>query len=143
MNKPLLFLLLTLILHIAAQPSHAQKQEQELTDSLLSELKTAKEDTNKVNLMLLYAESIYIIDNAKATESAEKSQKLSEKLKWKRGVIKSLLTLSHLQGVKGSFVLAIETGLQAATMAEQDKDTILLTYAYINIGDSYRMLGNF
>lgn len=85
MKKNILNLaLLLLILNLIALS--AQKSGQEKIDSLLAELPSAKEDTNKVNLLNQLSSQHYTINSSKGLEYGMAGLKLAKSLNWRVGI---------------------------------------------------------
>jgi tetratricopeptide (TPR) repeat protein len=104
------------------------------TDSLLTALKTAKEDTNKVNVLNSLFTNYIERKLDSAFLFANSAHDLAEKIKWQKGKIDALMNLSFYLRKKGDFQLALKNLSIAEEMAKQEKDEIRLGKILGHIG---------
>ena len=95
-------------------------------DSLLSVLKTAREDSNKVNILYQLSE---LCDAEDILKYAEPSLKLSEKLNYKKGIANSFNNIGFVHSENGQVEKALEFYIHALKIQEEigDKGKRLLT----------------
>ena len=115
--KKALFLL-TVISCIAIQ-SFAQKQGKSKIDSLLSVLKTAKEDTAKVNKLNALADEFRNNDPDTALYFASQAQALSIKMNYKMGIANAYLTIGTALTNLGNYEKALKNNNDALTIYDQ------------------------
>jgi tetratricopeptide (TPR) repeat protein len=87
---------------VFASPAFAQKKGKELLDSMLQQLPPAKEDTNKVKLLMSIAQLYVSLNPAEGFKYADAGFKLSQKLEWKRGMANLNNSLGLLTGDTGN-----------------------------------------
>src|SRR5438128_12600369 len=92
------FLLLFIIAIGACKLSPAQLQRQDRIDSLLTQLPTANEDTNKVKLLIDLSHTYYSINPDEGLNFGNQALSLAEKLNWKRGVGNACRTIAGNYG---------------------------------------------
>lgn len=120
----------------------AQKKERMHTDSLLKQLRVAKEDTNKVNL-LLKTGSTY--PATPKTDSAlfylQRALQLSEKLKWENGIARSCNNLGNkyseqhnYTNAQNYFRKAVDAGFIAANYGLAFESARLVAWSMSNQG---------
>ena len=73
------------------------------TDSLQKVLLTAKEDTNKVNALNQLANEFLHTDPQKVLGHAQQAFKLSEQLKWKKGIANSEHSMGYYYFSQGDY----------------------------------------
>jgi signal transduction histidine kinase len=111
------------------------------TDSLMNLLKTAKEDTTKVQL---YINIGFLIEseNPKAAGSYYLLAKnLSEQLNYKQGIIKSIFNYTDVLNQRSDYDSSLLLNKQSIALAEQLQDNILLGKTHNNTGISFEYLG--
>ncbi len=126
----------------------AQNKNRE-TDSLLTVLKTAKEDTNKVNILNQLCEKAgwRIAKYDKAFEYAEGAKTLAEKLGFTKGVANSYHNIANIYYYQGKYTEALETNFASLKIREESStgswaDKRGIANSYNNIGMIYRDQGN-
>lgn len=127
--------LLSLLILFKSSISYSQSAEQKV---LLKELKSAKEDTNKVNL--LNKMSALLVDEGDVYQSlvyAWKGLSLSKKLDDDFGIIVSYSNLGYTYGYKGENEMAIKMYRKSLFYSRKIKHTISIIDAYINLGTIY------
>jgi serine phosphatase RsbU (regulator of sigma subunit) len=117
--------------------SHSQQRK---TDSLKIFLKTAREDTNKVNALLeLVNSSVYENANALIKEAS----KLSEKLNFVRGNIHALVVMGNYQETKADYNSALSFYSQAIEIAEKLNNTNEMLSIYGQYYNASLLLGDY
>ena len=132
-------LFVSLFLIAVVHNSYAQNQGKDLVDSLVAELPKAKEDTNKVKLL------INIISNSlahsalidEALKYAEEAEALSEKLEWEKGLINSKQVLGRMYWKKGNYTKALSIHREALNAAQKSGDKIMMASICNCIGQDY------
>lgn len=120
---------------MAQPPSH--------TDSLLQQLKTATEDTNKVNLLITLSLDNVYNNPAKGLDYSLSALTLSQKLNFSIGEVRSLLAMGEALSISGNFTRAIEIKLKGLKLAEKTGNPVLIGDAYINLASFYYYQGDY
>jgi two-component system NarL family sensor kinase len=123
-------------------PALIMQAQQNNRDSLLQQLASAKEDTNKVWLYLKLSKATQSTDMAKAHLFSEQAYALSEKLNFNRGRFKSMLRKTALFRASGIVDSVFESNKRFLSLAQQMKDTLNIAIGYLNISESYSDLGD-
>ena len=101
-----IFLILSLILLL----NHSFSQQNPI-DSLQHLLKTAKQDTNKVNLLNDLSREFYLIgDYDKEMNYGKQAFSLSKHIGYKKGIANSINNIAGAFGDKGNYGLAFKNG---------------------------------
>ena len=125
---PLLFLFFSFT-RIAAQQNYA--------DSIKQELAAAKEDTNKVWLLITLG-SVYVWSYPDSgILYTQEALKLAQKLNFVNGEISAYGTAVQAFSGKGNYPKALEAGLKALDLSEKSRDSTNIVWAYANIGAVY------
>jgi serine phosphatase RsbU (regulator of sigma subunit) len=111
--KKLLFILLVMACY---ETSPAQKVN---TDSLVNELKLAKEDTSKVNLLSTLSSACVFTDPEKGLEYSGNGIRLAEKLGYIQGKSECLYERGLIYYYKGEYDKSLENYLASLTLLEQ------------------------
>ena len=136
MKKTLLIILLFCL-------SDAFSQNQKLIDSLENLVKVSKKDTNVISYLIQLNNSYRNFKPDSAFSKCNYALKLSESLKYNRGIAKSYLSLSILYRRKGEHTVALEYQLKALKFFELINDKASIAKVYGNIGITYWNQGNF
>ena len=115
--KKALFLLI--VIASLAKLSFCQKHEQEKIDSLFTVLKTAKEDTAKVNTLNFLANLIASNNPDTALYLANHALALAIKLNYKMGITVAQLTMSEANINLGKYDEALKTSNNALKLCNQ------------------------
>ena len=92
-------LLVLIVIAVCVQKqSLAQLEGQGRIDSLLRELPKAKEDTNKVKLLIDLSHTYYSINPDEGLKFGKQGLKLAQKLDWKKGIGNSCRTIAGNYG---------------------------------------------
>jgi len=132
-NKVLLWMPF-LVLFLIQIPAFAQKKAPEIADSLIGDLKTAKEDTFKVRLLIHIAETYLSINPALGVSYAEKGFALAEKMNYKRGMANGQNALGLTIGDSGNNEQARLHYLKAYELNKEIGNTIGTVNNLNNIG---------
>lgn len=126
------------VLLILSITANAQQSNQFYIDSLKHELTVAKEDTNKVNLLIDLGQATHdIIDYDKSLEYCKEGLSLSEKLNFKKGQGDAYATIASVYASKGDIEQALNTYKLALTVREKISDKKGVAGTYNNIGIIY------
>lgn len=116
----------------------------QLNDSLINTLKTAKEDTNKVNTLNDISRQYQGTgDFTEALDYAEKSLELAQKLNYSMGIGNAFSSRGGVLWYLGENEKSIENHLNAAQIRKECGDIQGLANSYNNIGLVYLNLGNY
>ena len=115
MNKAVSIFLLI----ISWSSSFAQTQGQERIDSLLTELPTSNDDSNKVNILIDLSFNYNSIDPDEGIKYGRQALGLSEKLNWKKGIADANRTIgvNYCYG-KSEYATSIEYFLKSLSLYE-------------------------
>lgn len=132
--KQFSLILMAFICYLASV--NAQKLEgQAILDSMLAELPTAKEDTNKVLLLTQIAFAYRLTDPNKGVDHGLKALTLSNKLNWKEGIVSASIALGITYYLIGDMVKAEQYLSEAISLAHDIGDKNRLSAAYTNRGN--------
>jgi signal transduction histidine kinase len=112
------------------------------TDSLLTELSKAKEDTNKVMQLRNVGNAIANQDPGKAIGYWQQGVTLSRKLNYVTGLSRTFINIGAGYSYLGSFDSAIVFYDSAIIYCKMINDPEKLALVYLNKGDAYRGLGD-
>ncbi len=118
--------------------SHAQ--ENRAIDSMLLVLKTSKEDTNKVMLLLNIGEQYERFAPETSKQYYWKSLQLSREIKYKPGEIKFASYYTAVLNMQGSFDSSLLLNKKALELANQMKDELAIAKASFNTANSFHMI---
>lgn len=111
-------------------------------DSLLQLIVKAKEDSSGVELYLKAGAAIENNDPGKAGDYYRKAKTISEKIKYSKGLIKSIIYYSSVMNVTGKYDSGIYFNQQALDLSRIAKDTFLIGVALLNIGIAHQQMSN-
>ena len=142
MNKLRLLLLnaVAILLLWSTKQTYAQHS---ITDSLLSVLKTAKEDTNTVKLLDDIAWEFIYSEPEKAITYATQELELSQKLKWKTGIALAENAIGIYYNSQGDYANTLVHFFKALKLWEELKYKKGISSSYSNIGNVYRNQDDF
>jgi two-component system, NarL family, sensor kinase len=115
----------------------------EKRDSLLSLLPTAKEDTNKVRLLLDIAEQYENTYQDSAVYYLETSKRLSDLLGFRQGLYKYYERSAIVTFTKGNYQLSMEQSNRALEIARKMGSARLIATMLVNTGIVYQYTGHF
>jgi two-component system, sensor histidine kinase PdtaS len=139
MKKQLLLLLLIAFPFVLHANLHGQRR----IDSLVQRLSEAKDDTGKVKILNGIAYGLAFINPEEGISYGIRGLKLSEELKWKRGIALLDNTLGYACQAKSDFQLAIKYGLAALAIDEEIGDKMGTAAALGNIAGCYLAQTNY
>lgn len=129
------------VIMILCQSAIAQQTK---IDSLLILLKTAKEDTNKVNtLNVLSKELINISDYAKAKIISDEALIISKKKFFNKGIGNALNNIGVIYKNQGNYSEALKNHFAALKIRKENGDKHGTAISYYNIGAIYYFQGEY
>ena len=115
----------------------AQAQKQQKIDSLLNLLKTAKEDTNKVNHLYNLGRELMYSNPDTAMILGNQALSLSEKATSKKHIADSYHIIALAYFLKGNYPSSLENNFKALALREELADKSGVAKSLGNIGNSY------
>jgi two-component system, NarL family, sensor kinase len=115
-------------------------QEYYNRDSLRRELDVAKSDTNKVWLLIKLGQQYETNDTDSALIFYEAAVRLSEELKYMRGMISFYTNATYVYNVKGMYDTALQMNLKSVELARAFGSRERLSATLANVAASYTML---
>lgn len=109
-------------------------------DSLLRALKTAREDSNKVILLLGLGEQFENQDPETAKQYYRQSLQLSQKIGYKTGEIKFASYYTAVLNMQGSYDSSLLLNKQALELARQQHDELAIVKTTLNTANVYALL---
>ena len=109
-------------------------------DSLLGILKTAKADTNKVNLLLRIADEYETNEPGKAILYIGQATELSRQLSFHTGLMRGYRHFAYIYSFQSKFDSVIYYNKLTLDIARQQNDSFNIGAAHFNIGIAYRYL---
>lgn len=131
---------LTIAAVILIMPANAQIERRY---SLLRQLLQAKEDTSKVMLLLKIADAYESNNQDSSIFYLEESKKLSESLKFKRGLYQYYSQSAIVSFTKGNYDISIQQSKEAFVVARDLNDSNLIINILANTGIVYQYTGQF
>jgi len=125
------------------QEAKAESEINSLKDSLISELKSGKEDTNKVNLLLDL--SFYSVSNNpdSCIIFGKQAEQLSRKLNFKNGTAGANRNIGLGYAAKSLFPMALHHYLIALKVYEQTNNKVGMAKVMLSVGGVYSTIKNF
>ena len=134
---PVIFSLLFFIFHLFSFSQNTQ------LDSLLTALKTVKEDTSKVNILNdIFLEYEYT-DYKKAKEYLNKALELSQRIDYKKGLGTTYMYLGFYAEDNGDYPDALKNYVASLKIREEIGDKANIPSSYSNIGSIKIAQGNY
>lgn len=134
-------LLVALVLSLRMGMLSAQQRTP--LDSLLSEIETAKEDSNKVLLLLNIGREFENERPLQAKDYYRQARDLSQKIGYNRGILKFAANYTYLLNMEGKFDSSLAINLQAVDLAFKINDKEYQGKSLFNTGTSYNYLGEY
>ena len=137
------FCILSCLLLCLFQPLCAQKNGQELIDSLLGELSLQKQDTAVINLQnAISLQNTFLGNFDTAIYYVNCAMKLAEKKHYKKGIADACYNTGNIFDSKGNRTAALEKYFQSLKIQQEIGNTVGIIDAYMNIGSNYHSIGN-
>jgi len=134
MKKLLPVVFLMLMMSVSAQTGFAQKQGQQLIDSLLRELPGAKNDTAKVSLLNSLSLNYQCIHAQKRLEYGSKALQLAQKLHWEKGIAAAQCNIAAYYNTHGKADTAMMYGNAALVLGKKLGDNAIIAGSLMNTG---------
>ncbi len=113
------------------------------TDSLLSELKTQRENITKCNILNELSKSYQMVNPEEGLKYAEKAYKLSTQIEYKKGVANAYLNKARHYSVIGEYDKTLEFCLKAKEISVEINDGCIAGTSLMIMGSNYGNLGKF
>ena len=137
----LLFLFVTICI---ANQSIAQKRGQALIDSLITQLRNAKEDSNKVNLLNDICYAYLSMNPDEGIKYGMEGLELAEKINWKKGIAAANSRIGINYGFgKSDYPKALEYYLKSLKLTEELGNKKGTAGNLHNIGAVYNVQSNY
>jgi len=138
MKNVLPFLLILLFVQFNMPSVQAQTQGQLLIDSLLQELPTQQEDSNKVKLLNEIGWQHCLISNYdSAFHYTSQALVVGERLGFKRGIARTYTIIGNVYNIKGNYPEALKNYFTSLKHYEEVGDKHKIALIYSNIGVLY------
>lgn len=131
-------ILLLLFIVSSCYCSHAQ--DNRAIDSMLQVLKTAKEDTSKVMLLLNIGEQYERSSSETSKQYYHQSLQLSQKIGYKPGEIKFASYYTAVLNMQGRFDSSLLLNKKALELAKETKDELSIAKATFNTANSFHLI---
>lgn len=129
--------LLLLLAVLGSLLIHAQEPLNK--DSLLRLLPAAKEDTNKVQLLIQIGQQVENNEPKAAKWYYKTAGELSKKINYPIGIIKYITNYTYVLNVEGLYDSSLILNKQSVTIAKQINDSPYIAKTLFNTGTSYRL----
>lgn len=113
---------------------------QQNIDSLLTALKTAKEDSNKVLLLLSIGEQYERFTPETSKQYYQQSLQLSQKIGYTTGEIKYASYYTAVLNMQGKFDSSLILNKKSLELAKQLKDELIIAKTTFNTANSFHMI---
>ena len=118
--------------------------QQNKIDSLQQVLKTAKEDTNRINTLNLLGRELFLAANyEKATNYSNSAKQLAEKLNYKKGIAVAYNNMGNINMSEGDYPNALSNHFASLKIREETKDEKGICSSIGNIGVIYDYQGDY
>ncbi len=135
---------MTMATTVITQQANAAEELNTVIDSLQQVIKTAKEDTIKVNTLNVLGEKLRSIsDYEKALDCSEQAKQLAEKLGFKNGISNSYNNIGIVHAELGDYTEAVKNFSSSLKIREEIKDKNGVAASYNNIGRIYTFKGDY
>ncbi len=135
---PLLLVVLFTCTNTCAQTDWARQK-----DSLVNALKSAKEDTAKVDLLLKTGDLYERNNPDTATYYYKAAEALSNKLHYTMGLLKFVANYTAVLDIQGKYKESLALNLQSIALAQQTKQPLRIATVYNNAAKDYYYLGDY
>ena len=119
---------------------YSSAQGDRVIDSMLQVLKTTKEDTNKVILLLNLGEQYERVAPETSKQYYHQSLQLSQKIGYKPGEIKFASYYTAVLNMQGRFDSSLLLNKKALVLAKQMKEELSIAKTTINTANSFHMI---
>jgi len=111
-------------------------------DSLDKIIRVNKEDTNKVNLLILLSRELSVQNADSAYMIARNALELATKINWLKGIAGSNIAMAWCYNVKGNYNQALDLNFKALKIGEESGDKQIVLTALTHIGQNYYAEGD-
>jgi adenylate cyclase len=137
--KPFLLFFLLLV----SVSSYGRKEGRELADSLVKELRRAKEDTNKVNILNTFYVAYKDINPDSGLMYAQQGLALADKLHWEKGIADANNGVGFSHMLKLDYLKAVEYFQKAMAICERTGYTEGIATTNRNLASAYMQQSGF
>ncbi len=130
----LVFLLISITLSFAQLSSLGPHIK---IDSLNQLILKDKEDTSKVNHLILLSREYSVKNSDSSFALANAALKLATQIGWKKGIANSNIAIGWCHYILGNYTAALECNFKALKIGEEENNKLIIQYAYSNIGQNY------
>jgi len=124
--------------------SFAQSTSNKKIDSLLNLLKTAKEDTNKVNALNALSEQLWYTSNyTNARKYADSALRIAEKLNFRKGIGIAFSNIGIVCQRQGNLKEALQSHEISLKIFEESGNKSKVAFAYVNMADIHDRQANY
>jgi len=136
---------MTMATTVITQQANAAEELNTVIDSLQQVIKTAKEDTNKVNALNMLSEKAgwQVGNYDTAFYYAANAKRLAERLSYKKGMGASYYHIGNVHANQGNYPKALENYLASLKIKEEIGDRSGMANSYNNIGNVHIYQGNY
>ncbi len=136
-------ILILLLAIVASSSVYAQPEEwQRLSDSLMKELPRLREDTARVNVMLLIAAYNGRKDPENALKYASDGLALAQKISWQKGIFNAHNRIGNFYAARADYAKAFDHFTAGLVAAEEMQSKSDITGSYMNLGMVFQNQGN-
>ncbi len=114
--------------------SFAQNAEKHTVDSLKIELKYAKEDTIKVEILNRLSSKTYYIDSSESLKYAQSASQLANTLSWDKGIADSYANIGLSYWVSSHYSKALEYTYKSLKIHESLNDKVGMASSFNTLG---------
>ncbi|MDP2385160.1 MAG: ATP-binding protein [Bacteroidota bacterium] len=132
-----------LLLCFAFTQCYSFAQNPHLRDSLQKFLKTAPQDSNKVNALIELSHQFVQYDLEKAESAAKEAVRISQILKFPKGEAQALLVSSRVKRQKSNYAEALSQTFLAINIFEKINDQEGSAKCYFELGYIYKYLEDY
>lgn len=133
--------LLTLLFLLAtAKTGEAQNTPLQKSDTLIMQLRRAKDDTNKVKLLNHIGDEFAYNDIKKARVYYNQGYELSKKLDFTRGIIRYYSSEGELLNLEGKYDACMGLLRRGVKLTTERKDEMRLGIMYENMGNTFGLM---
>ena len=130
------------LIFVVFTPTNSLSQNKKI-DSLLNVLKTDREDTNKINNLILLGWELKYNNPDTSVLLGTQAFGLSEKQNWQIGIGKSSNMLGTCNAIKGNYPLSLQHFLKALQIGENFNDKKSIATILGNIATIQQYLGDY
>lgn len=112
-------------------------------DSLLTEYKSSKIDTTRVLLLINIGQQYEGTNPETAKKYYREAEALSEKLNYKRGILKFISNYGYVLNMQGKYDESLKLNLKSVQISKEMGDSLALAKCFFNTGTSYQLLNKY